>query len=261
MLSTATTARDWTEFDPRAYLDEYYAEIGGENHALLQFLVDAYREVTGDGVLLDFGCGPTIYALIPAAPRVREIHLCDYLEVNLDEVRRWLRGEQGAFDWRPFVRATLEIERGERCSNADTLQREIDIRARVNRLTRCDLSLVMPLGPTSPTYDIVTTNFCAESITDRRWSWSLYLPRIVSLLKPGGAFLMSAVKGASGYSVGQRVFPTADIAEADISSALCAAGCDPDSISIKSVAADRSTRRYRGLMFARALKRLDRAAA
>ena len=120
----STRGRDWTAFNPRAYLDVYYADIGAENYALLQFFVEAYHDVSADSVLLDFGSGPTIHALIAAAPRVKEIHLCDYLPANLDEVRQWLHGESGAFDWRPFVTTTLQLERGKPCSDAEAVQRE-----------------------------------------------------------------------------------------------------------------------------------------
>ena len=112
----------------------------------------------------------------------------------------------------------------------------------------------MPLHGASRTYDIVTTNFCAESVTDQRRWWYVYLQRIVSLVKPGGKFLASALKGASSYSVGERVFPAVDITEPDLASALGSVGCDLDSIVIESVVADRPTRHYQGLMFASARK-------
>jgi hypothetical protein len=259
MMKTVTAAaRDWREFNPRAYLDEYYADIGAENNALLRFFVEAYRGVSADSVLLDFGGGPTIHALIAAAPRVREIHLCDYLAANLEEVRLWLRGESGAFDWRPFVKTTLQLERGTPCSDEEAVQRENEIRVRVKHVTTCDLSLVMPLRGISCTYDIVTTNFCAESVTDQRLRWWVYLQRITSLLRPSGTLLLSALKGASGYSVGGRVFPAVNISEADLASALGVAGCDRDSIVITSVVADRPARRYHGLMFASARKERNR---
>ena len=81
---------DWARFDPTAYLEEYYADLGAENLALLRFLEEAYRDLPSNCVLLDFGGGPTIYPLIAAASRVEEIHFTDYLDSNLEEVRKWL---------------------------------------------------------------------------------------------------------------------------------------------------------------------------
>ena len=231
-----------------------YAEIGAENLALLRFFVEAYQDVSPDSVLLDFGGGPTIYALIAAAPRVREIHVCDYLTANLDEVRQWLHREPEAFDWRPFVRTTLELEHGKPCRNADVAHREREIRARVHRLMTCDLNLARPLSAPSRTYDIVTTNFCAESITDQRGLWAIYLRRVASLARPGGKIVLSALKGAVGYRVGAQLFPAVNLAEPDLASALAGVGCDRGSILIKSVAADHPARGYDGLMFATARK-------
>jgi hypothetical protein len=36
-MSAQVLTKDWDDFNPRAYLDEYYADIGGENDALLRF--------------------------------------------------------------------------------------------------------------------------------------------------------------------------------------------------------------------------------
>ena len=40
---------DWDQFDPGAYLDEYYADIGDENLALLEFLAEAYQGIPKGG--------------------------------------------------------------------------------------------------------------------------------------------------------------------------------------------------------------------
>src|SRR5262245_42722062 len=36
-VSTVTRERDWSAFAPRTYLNEYYADVGPENLALLEF--------------------------------------------------------------------------------------------------------------------------------------------------------------------------------------------------------------------------------
>src|SRR5262245_17505565 len=135
-MTNLSLTRDWTEFDPTAYLKEYYADLGAENRALLHFFVEAYQDIPPDSVLLDFGGGPTIYPLIAAATKVKEVHFSDYLEANLHEVRKWLRGDASAFDWHAFIRATLELEKGSVCSASEIAQREAEIRKRVTRIMR-----------------------------------------------------------------------------------------------------------------------------
>ncbi len=176
---------DWDQFDPVAYLDEYYADLGAENLALLRFLAEAYQDVPPGGVLLDFGGGPTIYPLISAASRVEEIHFSDFLDPNLEEVRKWLASDPAAFDWTPFVKVALEMETGAASGHSDVLEREREIRRRVTKLLRCDASRSPPIDGPLEGYDILVTNFCAESATADRSQWRTSVGNIVSLLKPG----------------------------------------------------------------------------
>jgi NNMT/PNMT/TEMT family len=256
-MTNLTLTRDWAEFDPRAYLNEYYADLGDENRALVQFFVEAYRSIPPNSMLLDFGGGPTIYPLIAAVTRVKEIHFCDYLELNLREVQTWLRGEVSAFDWRAFVRMTLELEKGRPCSAAEILQREAEIRKRVTRLSYCNAYCVPPITDGRQMYDVIATNFCAESVTDDWRQWCMFVHNITSLLKPGGKLILSALKGAKCYSVGSKIFPAVSIVESDLTYVLTHSGFEPESIVIRSVPADRPTRNYRGLMFALAVKGRD----
>ena len=249
--------QDWGQFDPTAYLNEYYGDIGSENLALLRFLAETYQDLPKGGVLLDFGAGPTIYTLISAVSRVDEIHFSDYLEANLAEVRRWISGDSGAFDWDDFIRKALELETGAPCSDADVEQRARDIRTRVTRLIRCDASRTPPIDCPQELYDVVLTNFCAESATSDRDQWRAYMANIVSVLKPGGRLIMSALKGATRYAVGSRSFPAVDISEDDLIELLEETGFPRKGIDVRSVPADRDTRDYEGLMLAVAEKEPD----
>ena len=77
-LSIPSYSPDWREFDPSAYLNEYYADLGEENVAILRFYSDVFRAMTPKSVMLDFGSGPTIYSLISAVTKVEEIHAPDH---------------------------------------------------------------------------------------------------------------------------------------------------------------------------------------
>jgi hypothetical protein len=245
---------DWSRFDPRAYLDEYYRDLGAENLALLRFHAEVFRELPRGAVLLDFGGGPTLYPVISAAPRVSEIHFTDYLEANLAEVRRWLAAEPGAFDWNGFIRAALEIERGEPGAPADVERRAALIRSRVTHLARCDASRTPPLDYSHLPYDVVLSNFCAESATADHAQWQSFVFNIASLLRPGGWLVLSALKGATHYSVGASCFPAVDIAEDDLAELLEECGFPRKQLELRSVPADRPTRDYQGLILALAQK-------
>ncbi len=248
--------KNWKDFNPRDYLHEYYADVGPENFALLQFAVKAFRAIPSGGLMLDFGGGPTIFPLIAAANRVREIHFCDYLDANLKEVRRWLNNEPSAFDWREFIRVTLSLESPGNCTGQAVFQRETSIRQRVTRTFTCDANHPQPIAEPRA-YDILVSSFCAESATDNLAQWRRFFRNIISLLKPSGYLILSALKGATCYSVGEKLFPAVSIRENDLTQTLIEEGFDPQSIVLESIPADRPWRRYEGLMVAMAKKRGD----
>lgn len=246
---TEVTA-DWSQFDPRAYLNEYYADLGNENLALLRFLVEVFQGLPDCQTLLDFGGGPTIYPLISAVNRVAEIHFADYLEVNLCEVRRWIERDPAAFDWTPFIAKALEIETGRPCAAPEVALRAEEIRKRVRRVLRCDASRTPPIDDLRAPYDVVLSNFCAESATSDRAQWQAYVANIASVLKPGGWLVTTALKRSTQYRVGARTFPAVDISEADLSEILEECGFPRKGIEVRSVAADRPSRDYEGLILA-----------
>lgn len=252
----APVSQDWAQFDPVAYLNEYYADIGAENLALLRFLAETYQTLPKGGVLLDFGGGPTIYPLISAVTRVDEIHFSDYLEANLEEVRRWISAEPTAFDWNAFIRVALELETGESCTDAEVEQRANQIRERITNLVRCDASQAPPIQRSDALYDVVLTNFCAESATSDHEQWRAYMTNIASLIKPGGWMVMSALKGATRYAVGPRLFPAVDIDEEELIELFDEIGFCRKGMEVRSTPADRPTREYRGLILAAARKRV-----
>ncbi len=245
--------RDWSAFNPQAYLREYYADMGAENLTLLQFLVRSFRDIPPDSTLLDFGGGPTIYTLITASAQVREIHFCDYLEANLEAVQKWLYGDADAFDWTHFIKTTLVLE-GRDYSHESVQAREKQIRQNVTQVMSCDANRPSPLHENARQYDVLVSNFCAESATNDGEQWRWFVQNITSLLSPGGRLVMSALKGADSYAVGDEVFPAVFILEDDLLQALGDAGFAEDSIQIESVPADRPSRHYQGLMLATATK-------
>lgn len=246
--------KDWRAFDPSSYLTEYYCDLGQENLAILQFYADVFRTLTPKSTMLDFGSGPTIYSLISAVTKVQEIHIVEYLEANRVELRKWFQGDNTAFNWRHFIRAALQIEKHGSCSAFDILRRTAKIRNAVTSIGRCDVRQVPPFVRGRQRYDIVTSNFCAESITDSREEWRAFVANIASLVAVGGTFLMTALKKATCYSVGPVFFPAVAIDEADVAKVLRDAGFSAQSIVIRSVPADRLSRHYEGLMLAAAVK-------
>jgi nicotinamide N-methyltransferase/methyltransferase len=247
-----------SHFEPRPYLHEYYGDIGSENVALLDFLVDAYREIPRGGRLLDFGCGPTIYASLPAAERVDELHMCDFLEDNLDEIRRWARGEPDAFNWRAFTAEVLRRELGHPPQAVECDRREMTMRSKLRSICRGDARRKPPLQ-TDIEFDVLVSCFCLEAAATARSEWQDLTLNVCSLLRPGGSLILAAIKNADTYGVGSSVLPAVPIDEHDVIRSLEAAGFDEGTLTTSFVGADRASRHYEGLMFFSARKRIDAA--
>jgi hypothetical protein len=246
--------KDWREFDPVAYLNEYYGDLGPENLAILRFYVDVFHEMEPKSTMLDFGSGPTIYSLISAVTKIKEIQIVEYLEANRLEIRKWLTRDNTAFNWLPFIKKTIECEQKGWCSAFDITRREALIRNHVTAISRCDVRQTPPFVGGRQTYDVVASNFCAESITESHSEWKFFLQNVTSLVKPGGTLIMTTLKGAASYSVGSHRFPAVCIDETDLTDAFIEAGLSPASITIRNVPADRPSRYYKGLMLATAVK-------
>jgi hypothetical protein len=223
---------NWEEFKPEEYLKGYYSDMTSENYALLNFFTEAIQEIPEEFLsranLLDFGCGPTIYSIVSVAHSVKDIHLCDYSDANLNEVRKWLQNTSDAFDWHDFVEKAMEFERhvcnkNENVSEVEIKQREDLIRHRVSHIFSCDANCSPPIAyPYS--YDVLISTCCADSATTEKVTWRKYLKNICSLVNPGGFLLLSALEEASYYMVGNRAFPAVYLGEEDIEQCLIEEG-------------------------------------
>jgi hypothetical protein len=146
------------------------------------------------------------------------------------------------------------MEQDGRCSAFDIARREAQIRNHVAYIGRCDVRKCPPISGPQLAYEVVASNFCSECVTDNREEWRFFVSNIASLVKPGGVLLMTALKGATSYSIGPMHFPVVSIDEQDIRQVLRELGFFPHSIMTRSVPADRPSRHYEGLMFASAIK-------
>jgi NNMT/PNMT/TEMT family len=244
---------DYTQFNPRDYLQEYYSHVSPENFALLQFAVKAFQIIPAAGVLLDFGGGPTLYPLIAAAKQGRDIHFCDYLDANLAQVQQWLQADSEAFNWQEFVEVTLKLENQTDEVSAEAVnEREAALRAQVSQVFKCDMNYLPPIANPIE-YDVVISNFCAESATDNRAQWRMFFHNTVSLVKPDGFLLLSALKGATCYAVGERFFSAVSLTEEDLKQALEEEGFEVPSLLLETVPAD-PTSHYAGLIMILARK-------
>ncbi|MDO8638113.1 MAG: guanitoxin biosynthesis pre-guanitoxin forming N-methyltransferase GntF [Candidatus Daviesbacteria bacterium] len=246
----------FSEFDTKAYLNEYYSNIGPENHGLLKFFVEAYKEIPDNSLILELGGGPTIYQLITASRKSRSIHFTDYLERNIQEVSMWRRCAEGAFDWSPFVKEALILEGLDNVTHNDIDARGKMMKRKINKFSLCDAFEKDPLGSKYRNhYDLISTNFVVDSITTSKEVWEQLMKNVCSMLRRDGSLILTSLKEAEYYLIGDKKLPAVYLTECDLISALKNLGFQD--LFFRSVPAERSHKDknyqgYNGMCFVRA---------
>ncbi len=231
----AAYARFEEEWQPRAYLREYYSRIEPDERRTIAFFVAAIAAMPAGQRVLVYGVGPTLHHVFLAAAKASEIHLAEYLPANLAEIRRWLSRDPGAHDWRPFVAYTLQCEGIAAPSAAQIAAREALARRKITRLLAADLRRFPILDPVdSGPYDVVLSAYCADSATGDRAEWRRFMRQIGALARPGGWLLTAALRRTRGYLVGGKRFPSADLDEDDLGAAL-SAQADGGDVTVEAV--------------------------
>ncbi len=208
----------WENWSPIDYLKTYFLKIGPDSYENLKFLTEEMKSFDNNSVdkMLDFGSGPTVFSALVAAPYVKKIILCDYLETNLQEINSWLRKDDHAFNWHLNTGLILKFENNDISIEA-ILQREDEARAKISRLIRCDASLHYPcFTETIEKYPLIISNFCADSATSSKEVWEAYMKNLLSLVDEGGTILLSALRNCTYYLSGSNIYPSANINEKDL---------------------------------------------
>lgn len=221
--------RDW---DARQYLDYYYghANVPADEAVMFRFVARGLSEIGRQfGTALDLGCGPCLHHAAQAIPWVQRLDMADYQESNLEEIRRWLRAEPGAFDWSVFIgtaRGVLDVE-----GNGGTLaEREALMRARIH-LLRCDLRDPLPLG-TAVQYPLVTSYYCTEWVLPTVAGWHETMQKVTSLVEPGGWLILAGVHATEYCMINGKRVPCARITNAELHRAFASNGFDPGTLKL-----------------------------
>ncbi|XP_042331564.1 nicotinamide N-methyltransferase-like [Sceloporus undulatus] len=214
------------EFNPRSYLEYYKFGEGTLGDETTIFYLEclcktfALGSMKGD-TLIDIGSGPTIYQLISACEAFETIIASDYLDENLQETRKWLKNEPGAFDWSPVVKYVCELE-----GNRDKwAEKEAKLRRSIKQVLKCNVHLGNPMAPLSlPQVDCVLSSECLEAACSDHESYRTAVKNISSLLKPGGHLVLCGVLETTFYMVGSRKFSSLFLTEKFLREALTANG-------------------------------------
>lgn len=114
--------RNRKSFSSKQYLNEYYRTLGNENIALLDWYKSIYQKIGAGKSLLEIGGGPTIYQLISAVTKVKNITFTDISRKNLDIVQDTIKIKCPF--WDKFIKHVLLDELGRDATKKETSMRK-----------------------------------------------------------------------------------------------------------------------------------------
>ena len=243
---------DYSSFCPKQYFTEYYSQIGSENSFLLKFFHQAYQNVAFDTRVLEFGGGPTIYQILSAALKVKEIVFADYLEVNRREVKSWLAASPQALNWDRYLNFVLSLNGVSGCSAGRREVRE-QVTPKVTEIIECDAYLPQALGLRSDNkFDIVSSNFCLECIDAREEVFVEIVEKVSSMIEANGKLILTMLNNATSYQIANINLASFPVTPHYMQALLRSMGYQD--ISISALSAERS-QGYQGLFALTATKR------
>jgi hypothetical protein len=230
-LETGEMLRDW---DARGYLDYYYGHpaVPDDEAAMFRFVARGLHEIgmrfdTG----LDLGCGPVLHHAAQAVPWVDRLDMADFQESNLEEIRRWIRGDPGAFDWSIFLGGARGVIDAEDGRGGTLAEREALLRDRI-RLMRCDLRDSLPLGKPVQ-YPLVTSYYCSEWVIPSAAGWQETMHKIAALVASGGWLFLMGVHATEFCVINKRRVPCARITTEALHHVLSVTGFAPETIHLE----------------------------
>lgn len=264
-------------------------EVGAEtleNYCIYDFMLRRaipriLQEIPDDHLhILDIGGGPTIYQHIPLIGIADSIVHAEYLEANRDELQSWKSG-LSTFSWASYVQYCQEYFRSNAgqfsMATPDVQERlrsfaeqpeataENDLRDRITQIIPVN-AFVPDLGiPTDIRPDVVnvsregsielmTSNFCIESATADPELWKQGIKNICDQVPAGKFLLMTAIRNAEHYTVGDKTMPAVPVNGESITVELRAQGFEILELQ-ELTGSNKQSVGYDGMVFVLAKKR------
>ena len=223
-----------TEFDCKDYLSSFYASVkgnpnekdGADFHRMQVYIFYAKYNAKWNNEtarLLEFGGGPVITSLISAVPYVHQIIFSAYASSERKEIELWKNGKDGAHDWSPHFKYTInDIEN---IAGDDAWrEREDLLRKRITSIIPCDIFNDNPLLVKQEPFEIVSTSLCLEAACSKYAEYKEAIKKLLGLLKLGGFLLMLIVDRQTFYVVGGKKWSCLFLTLEQVKEALAEAG-------------------------------------
>uniref|UniRef100_A0A3B3Z765 Uncharacterized protein n=1 Tax=Periophthalmus magnuspinnatus TaxID=409849 RepID=A0A3B3Z765_9GOBI len=175
----------------------------------------------GGDLLIDVGSGPTLYQVLSGCEVFSKVLLTDFLEVNRQELKKWLKGEGGSLDWTPYIQYVCKLEGR---SPSEWKEKAARLREVVSDVLPIDVHRAQPMASDalpSEGADCLVSCFCLESVSPDLDTFTKALGHIGTLLRSEGHLLLIGALQESYYFGGPGVkIPVVPLNEAQVCAAL-----------------------------------------
>ncbi len=220
------------DFESR-YAAQFYCDraVNNDEKAVMGCFVPKLKEFAGKGSpsssYLEIGCGPTLHHAIMVAPYVKNMVLSDFLEGNRKAVEQWRDNHPDALNWQQYTQFILETEQA-LATEQDVADREHRTREKILGVIPCNL-MSSTVVQSETQYDLVGCFYCLEEVARTIESFRTMIANVASLIRPGGALMIAALRSTSFYHVrgdnGEEVeFPCLAVTESLVKQSLNDAG-------------------------------------
>ena len=104
-------------------------------------------------------------------------------------------------------------------------------------------------------YDLLISGFCLDAVSSDKAVWARCMCNVLSMLHEGGLLILHALYRCKAYKVGERMFPGADLSEADLVESLVGKGFARSSIHVRVIPCPENEQNgYAGILVASARK-------
>ncbi|XP_076008219.1 phenylethanolamine N-methyltransferase-like [Genypterus blacodes] len=232
--AVAAVAASYKGFDPAAYLQYNYTPPRADferKDSIVPWKLGCLHRALAEGdvsgeVLVDIGSGPTLWQTMSGCEVFNKVLLTEYLEVNRQELRRWLQDTGDcSLDWSPYLQHVCKLE-GRDLS--EWTEKAARMRRVITDVLHVDVHNPQPVAADAlpkDGADCLVSSFCLESVSPTLATFTRALGHIRKLLRPKGHLLLIGALGESYYLAGPGAkIPVVPLTEAEVCTSLKESG-------------------------------------
>ncbi|MET7619748.1 class I SAM-dependent methyltransferase [Streptomyces sp. NPDC005408] len=184
---------DWDQWPVCAYLTENYRQLHHSDEVVIRHHSGFYRQFPPDSIgrSVEWGAGPNLYPLMPAAAACRRIDAVEPGRSNIAYLTRQLRDGPDK-SWQPFHALCRTLDPALPATLTEALSKV--------RVVPGDARAV-PQG----IYDLASMSFVAESVTEDPAEFADLCRAFIRSVRPGGHLVAVFMENMPSYRIGAGV--------------------------------------------------------